>query len=138
MDKDMLYECITCKQQEVVLASDKRKDGRSCQLCGRHTTAIGFADERIVNANPKLLRDKCEHKWIDMEDGTLDKFCVRCSKKAKQAVIEPITIPNVVPNVQPAMEDIFKALSVPKKLLNNDGFNPGICMFDETIEIKNK
>ncbi len=29
---------------------------------------------------------KCEHKWIDMEDGSLDKFCVRCSNKAKQAV----------------------------------------------------
>ena len=29
---------------------------------------------------------KCEHKWIDMEDGSHDKFCVRCSKKAKQAV----------------------------------------------------
>lgn len=30
---------------------------------------------------------KCKHKWVDMEDGTLDKFCVRCSKKAKQAQI---------------------------------------------------
>lgn len=28
----------------------------------------------------------CIHKWVDMEDGTLDKFCVRCSHKAKQAV----------------------------------------------------
>lgn len=29
----------------------------------------------------------CKHKWVDMEDGTRDKFCVRCSHKAKQAVI---------------------------------------------------
>jgi hypothetical protein len=28
--------------------------------------------------------NKCEHKWIDMEDGSLDKFCVKCSFKAKQ------------------------------------------------------
>lgn len=28
----------------------------------------------------------CDHKWVDMEDGSLDKFCVRCSQKAKQAV----------------------------------------------------
>lgn len=27
---------------------------------------------------------KCKHKWVDMEDGTLDKFCLKCSKKAKQ------------------------------------------------------
>ena len=38
---------------------------------------------------PKL----CNHKWIDMEDGTFDKFCVRCSEKAKQnfAVFEERT-----------------------------------------------
>lgn len=28
---------------------------------------------------------KCKHKWVDMEDGTLDKFCVRCRKFAMQA-----------------------------------------------------
>jgi hypothetical protein len=26
----------------------------------------------------------CNHKWVDMEDGTFDKFCVRCSEKEKQ------------------------------------------------------
>lgn len=31
--------------------------------------------------------DKCKHKWVDMKDGSLDKFCVRCSKEAKQAVM---------------------------------------------------
>ncbi len=29
--------------------------------------------------------DNCNHKWINMEDGTLDKFCVRCRKFAMQA-----------------------------------------------------
>lgn len=28
---------------------------------------------------------KCKHKWVDMEDGTFDKFCVRCRKFAMQA-----------------------------------------------------
>lgn len=32
------------------------------------------------------MNEKCKHKWVDMEDGTLDKFCVRCSQKARQAV----------------------------------------------------
>lgn len=27
---------------------------------------------------------KCEHKWVDMEDGTNDKFCVKCRKFAMQ------------------------------------------------------
>ena len=30
---------------------------------------------------------KCNHKYVNMEDGTRDKFCVRCSKKAKQAAL---------------------------------------------------
>lgn len=28
---------------------------------------------------------KCNHKWVDMEDGSLRKFCVRCAKFALQA-----------------------------------------------------
>lgn len=28
---------------------------------------------------------KCNHKWVAMEDGTKDKFCVRCRKFAMQA-----------------------------------------------------
>lgn len=34
------------------------------------------------------MSGQCNHKWVDMEDGSLDKFCVRCSKKAKQAVMD--------------------------------------------------
>ncbi|KAB2391063.1 MULTISPECIES: hypothetical protein [Bacillus cereus group] len=37
---------------------------------------------------------KCRHKWIDMEDGTNDKFCVKCSEKVKQMQITlPISLP---------------------------------------------
>lgn len=37
---------------------------------------------------------KCQHKWIDMEDRTNDKFCVKCSEKVKQMQISlPISIP---------------------------------------------
>lgn len=35
---------------------------------------------------------KCKHKWVDMEDGTLDKFCVRCRKFSMQAVMKPASI----------------------------------------------
>ncbi|MDP1458232.1 hypothetical protein [Bacillus wiedmannii] len=36
---------------------------------------------------------KCKHKWIDMEDGTNDKLCVKCSQKVKQMQIAlPISI----------------------------------------------
>lgn len=30
--------------------------------------------------------NKCNHKWVVMEDGTNDKFCVRCRKFVMQAV----------------------------------------------------
>lgn len=35
---------------------------------------------------------KCKHKWVDMEDGTLDKLCVRCRKFAMQAVMKPTSV----------------------------------------------
>lgn len=36
----------------------------------------------------------CKHKWVDMEDGTNDRFCVKCSQKAKQMQISlPASIP---------------------------------------------
>jgi hypothetical protein len=28
----------------------------------------------------------CKHKYVDMEDGSRDKFCIICSNKFKQAV----------------------------------------------------
>ncbi|WP_390208879.1 hypothetical protein [Bacillus toyonensis] len=37
---------------------------------------------------------ECKHKWVDMEDGTNDRFCVKCSQKAKQMQISlPVSIP---------------------------------------------
>ncbi|MEK4636871.1 hypothetical protein NST14_11840 [Bacillus sp. FSL W8-0519] len=37
---------------------------------------------------------ECKHKWVDMEDGTNDKLCVKCSKKVKQMQITlPISLP---------------------------------------------
>lgn len=35
---------------------------------------------------------KCNHKWVAMEDGTNDKFCVRCRKFAMQAVVKPASV----------------------------------------------
>ena len=44
---------------------------------------------------------KCVHKWIDMEDGSLDKICVKCSKKAKQAVAYmPLGQDMVAPSIE--------------------------------------
>jgi hypothetical protein len=40
------------------------------------------------------MMKSCEHNWVAMEDGTLDKFCLKCSYKAKQAV-------NITINIQP-------------------------------------
>lgn len=41
-----------------------------------------------------LEKMKCAHKWVDMEDGTNDRFCVKCSQKAKQMQISlPISVP---------------------------------------------
>lgn len=30
------------------------------------------------------MENKCKHKWVDMEDGSLRRFCVKCSKFAMQ------------------------------------------------------
>jgi hypothetical protein len=47
---------------------------------------------------------KCEHKWVDMENGSRDKFCVRCSNKAKQAVNYLPLMPSIADiGVQPAI-----------------------------------
>lgn len=68
-----------------------RTDGRLCDACKR---------ERI-----------CDHKWVDMEDGSYDKFCVRCSKKAKQAVMAmPLNI-NVNINNEQDIISIAKELN---------------------------
>lgn len=60
-----------------------------CTQCGKHWEESRSRDG-VVCSECKSKK-KCNHKWVDMEDGTLDKFCVRCSQKAKQAVM-PIEI----------------------------------------------
>lgn len=44
---------------------------------------------------------KCKHKWVDMEDGTLDKFCIRCRDFAKQQMAMPMQNPLTVQLTQP-------------------------------------
>jgi hypothetical protein len=52
---------------------------------------------------------KCDHKWVDMEDGTNDEFCVKCSRFAKQnqsqisASFEGITIQEIAKEVDKEM-----------------------------------
>ena len=37
------------------------------------------------------MKKKCKHKWVDMEDGSFNQFCVRCSLKQMQNVMNPIS-----------------------------------------------
>jgi len=50
---------------------------------------------------------ECKHKWVDMQDGTRDKICLRCGKKAKQAAAYlPLrTIPNTQSLIQPILRE---------------------------------
>lgn len=34
------------------------------------------------------MSKKCKHKWVDIEDGSLDQFCVRCRKFQMQNIME--------------------------------------------------
>jgi len=45
---DYLYECLYCQHQEIVKASDPRKDGRSCSKCGKHTTLLWYRPSAIT------------------------------------------------------------------------------------------
>lgn len=41
-EKDMKYKCLECGEEEFVLGSDFRKDGRSCKICGGKMSPQGF------------------------------------------------------------------------------------------------
>lgn len=56
---------------------------------------------KVIRKMVKLMT-KCKHKWVAMEDGTLDKFCVRCRKFAMQAQL-----------TMPAMADMTAPLTHP-------------------------
>jgi hypothetical protein len=55
----------------------------------------------------KMVRSKeCNHKWIDMEDGSHDKVCVKCGRKAKQATAALLlTIPITTPAIQSTIRE---------------------------------
>jgi len=38
------------------------------------------------------MTKKCKHKWVDMEDGSLDRICVKCRKFAMQNIMMPSSI----------------------------------------------
>ena len=44
---------------------------------------------------------KCKHKWIDMEDGTFDQLCVKCSLKQMRSVMKPIAAEITAPVAMP-------------------------------------
>lgn len=54
-------------------------------------------------------KEKCEHKWIDVDDGSLDKICVICGKRAGQMVaalpLTDFTTPKVSMASQPALRE---------------------------------
>lgn len=63
---------------------------------------------------------ECNHKWVDMEDGSRDKFCVRCGNKAKQAMMSmPIT---VTISCEPNIEQLVNALHEQIKRNNKINF----------------
>lgn len=48
----MKYRCLECGSEEIVLASDIRKDGRPCKTCGGHMSPQGF----VVTARDETIR----------------------------------------------------------------------------------
>lgn len=45
---------------------------------------------------------KCNHQWINADDGSLDKICTICCKRAMQAVMAlPVTADIMLPNTHP-------------------------------------
>jgi hypothetical protein len=72
------------------------------------------------------MGSKCEHKWVDMEDDTLDKFCVRCSKKCRQAVMAiPLSLEQggfvPQPPSKQMIDDLYKSMGVPSHMLLGRG-----------------
>ncbi|WP_381482234.1 hypothetical protein [Sporosarcina contaminans] len=55
------------------------------------------------------MERKCQHKWVIMEDGSLDKFCVRCRRYAKQAQLAmPATVSASVSASQPILRETIE------------------------------
>ena len=54
-DKDMLYKCLECGNQEIALASDYRKDGRVCESCGGHLSPIGYIGIDLATGTDRTI-----------------------------------------------------------------------------------
>lgn len=55
------------------------------------------------------MSNSCKHKWVNMEDGSGDKFCVKCSRKAKQAtMLLPITETTIAPIARSSLPPIAR------------------------------
>lgn len=97
-----LIICSTCDKSWE--ENTHRLDGRKCKTC----------------------RGKdCNHKWVNMEDGSLDKFCVRCSKKAMQAELSLKDLPLIPNDIRVAPDSllrdkILESMMVPKELLTRN------------------
>lgn len=122
--KERLFECSSCDHHEIFQVHDSDKS-RICRRCGNtmNPTLIMTIDDynnwAKENGFPIIVKDKkCNHKWVDMEDGSLDKFCVRCRLKAKQAILPPL-IPNDARVANPSLlrDKILEEFKVPKELI---------------------
>ncbi len=51
---------------------------------------------------------KCKHKWVDMEDGTLDQICVKCRKFQMRAVLNPLSISHTINNTLPMLRETIE------------------------------
>lgn len=60
---------------------------------------------------------KCEHKWVDMEDGNLDRFCVKCGKKAKQGVLRAQTKASMK---EPILQNMTSGINIGNIKLNEE------------------
>lgn len=65
---------------------------------------------------------KCKHEWIDTEDGSKDKICIRCFKRAKQAVAY---YPVAQPIMQPLTPDLAQPMLRETITINTGASNLG-------------
>ncbi len=80
----VLYNCLHCVHQQKLEV--KKEDYSEVIVCPKCNGA--FVDVYKINKYKKQNEEtRCKHKWVDMEDGTNDQFCVKCSEKQKQAMV---------------------------------------------------
>lgn len=74
--------------------------------------------------------EKCNHKWINAKDGTIDKICIICGKRAMQGVLyfqanKPNTSGEIEININISddnSESMIKEIN--RKIIKNIYFNP--------------